>query len=71
MPGNPLKPMSDRLATLLTSVRSAPPMTAEQILKQRISFVYGQLMDCTPEITKEDVVCIYDEFHGIKHGALR
>lgn len=30
-------------------------MTPEEIFEQKVSFVYGQLMDCAPNVTKEDV----------------
>lgn len=33
----------------------AHEMTAEEIFEQRVSWVYGQMMDCAPDITKEQV----------------
>ncbi len=30
-------------------------MTPEEIFEQKVSFVYGQLMDCAPNVTKEEV----------------
>lgn len=31
------------------------PMTPQEIWDQRVSFVYGQMMDCAPHITREDI----------------
>ena len=39
-------------------------MTPAEIKEQRISFVYGQLMDCAPDITKEQVRQLDDEIYG-------
>lgn len=36
-------------------------MTAEEIRAWRISFAYGQMMDCAPNVTKEEVARIHDE----------
>lgn len=30
-------------------------MTPEEVFEQKVSFVYGQMMDCAPHITKEQV----------------
>lgn len=30
-------------------------MTPDERFEQRVSFVYGQLMDCQPDITKDEV----------------
>lgn len=30
-------------------------MTPEEVFEQKVSWVYGQLMDCNPEVTKEQV----------------
>ena len=30
-------------------------MTPEEIFEQKVSWVYGQLLDCNPEITKDQV----------------
>ena len=38
-------------------------MTPEQRRAQKISFVYGQLMDCAPNVTKEDVAKIVDKVY--------
>ena len=34
---------------------AARPMTPEERFEQKVSWVYGQLQDCNPEITKEQV----------------
>lgn len=31
------------------------PMTPDELFDQRVSFVYGQMMDCHPDITKDEV----------------
>lgn len=33
----------------------------EELREQRISFVYGQLMDCAPHVTREQVAKIVDD----------
>lgn len=43
------------LAKLLEAAAKAPPMTPEQRREQKISFVYGQMMDCAPHLTKDDI----------------
>ena len=42
------------LETLLKAAASYK-MTPEEIFEQKVSFVYGQMMDCAPHITKEQV----------------
>lgn len=49
---------------LLEEARKRPPMTATEIRAQRISFVYGQLMDCAPHITKEKIALLHDAQYG-------
>ena len=39
-------------------------MTPEEIREQRISFVYGQMMDCAPGMSKDDVRKISDAVYG-------
>ena len=34
---------------------AARPMTAEERFEQKVSWVYGQLQDCNPEVTKDQV----------------
>lgn len=55
---------TDALKELVEKVKTLPPMTPDQIREQRISFVYGQLMDAKPEVTKEEVTQIHDEIYG-------
>ena len=52
--------MDDKLAKLLEQAKHHV-MTPEEKRAQRISWVYGQMMDCAPEITKEEVARIIDE----------
>lgn len=53
------------LLRLLAATRNHV-MTPDEIREQRISFVYGQMMDCAPNLTKDDVRRISDEMHGLK-----
>lgn len=39
-------------------------MTPAEIREQRISFTYGQMMDCAPDLTKDDVRKISDAVYG-------
>lgn len=39
----------------LLRVAASHKMTREEIQEQRVSFVYGQLMNCAPDVTKEDI----------------
>lgn len=39
-------------------------MTPREIWLQRVSFVYGQMMDCSPGITREDVEARAAETYG-------
>ena len=43
-------------AELKQLLSSAPPMTERDLWLQRVSFTYGQMMDCAPSITREEVV---------------
>ena len=63
--------MSDRarLEELLARARTLPPMTPAQLRAQRISFAYGQLMDCAPHVTKEEVERIHDQMYGVSKDA--
>ena len=49
-----------RLQKLLREAAERGPMTAEEIRAQKISFIYGQLMDCNPDVTKEQIARIVD-----------
>jgi hypothetical protein len=57
-------PPRPELNALLERARQAPPMTWAQRREQRISFVYGQMMDCAPHITREDVEAAHDAMYG-------
>jgi hypothetical protein len=46
--------MSPKLRELLNKVKGYV-MSKEEKDEQAISFVHGQLMDCAPHITKEEV----------------
>ena len=39
-------------------------MTPQEVWDQRVSFTYGQLMDCAPCITREEVKKIAEEVYG-------
>lgn len=41
--------------------RLSPEVKRMHRRAQAISFVYGQLMDCAPHVTKEQIARIYDE----------
>ena len=41
-------------------------MTSDEIRAQRISFVYGQMMDCAPHLSKQDIGDEHDKLYG-KH----
>lgn len=53
-----------KLEELLREAAARPPMTQAEIRAQRISFAYGQLMDCAPHITKEEVAEEHDRIYG-------
>ena len=57
--------MNDELKALLERAKTLPPMTAEEIRAQHISFVYGQLMDSSPGITKEMIAKEHDKMRGV------
>lgn len=42
------------------------PLTPAELWKQRVSFVYGQLQDCAPEITRDQVEARATEIYGPK-----
>lgn len=46
--------MNEKLEELLKQAVKHK-MTPEEIFEQKVSFVYGQMMDCQPEVTKEEV----------------
>ena len=43
---------------------AAHKMTPREIWDQRVSFVYGQMMDCAPDITREEVERRVIEMYG-------
>lgn len=51
--------MTPRLEDLLRKAREHV-MTPEERRAQRISYVYGQLMDCNPDVSREEVERIVD-----------
>jgi hypothetical protein len=53
-------PLSPELLALIEKAKRHV-MTPEEQRAQRISFVYGQLMDCAPHVTKEEVARIHDQ----------
>ena len=46
--------MNEELTELLKKAKDHV-MTPREKWDQRVSFVYGQLMDCAPHITREDI----------------
>lgn len=40
------------------------PMTAADRRAQKVSFVYGQLMDCAPHVTREEIEATLDKMEG-------
>ncbi len=57
-----MKPRPE-LEKLLRAARKHK-MTPREIWDQRISFVYGQLMDSAPRVTKEDIIARATEMYG-------
>ena len=39
-------------------------LSPAEIWDQRVSFVYGQIMDCSPNITREDVIKRIEKTYG-------
>ena len=56
------------LDALLERAKALPPMTPAERRAQAISFVYGQMMDCAPHVTREDVAKAFDDLHGGTDG---
>lgn len=56
--------MNDQLKALLEAACARGPMTAAEIREQKISFVYGQMMDCAPDVTKDQIAKVLDEMEG-------
>ena len=56
----PNRPELDRLL----KEAAKRPMTTADWREQRISFVYGQMMNCAPHLTKDDVRRIDAEMRG-------
>jgi hypothetical protein len=52
-----------KLAEMLKMARTYQ-MTDAEVRAQRISFVYGQLMDCAPHITKDQIAAEHDRIYG-------
>jgi hypothetical protein len=48
-------PPRPELDALIEAARHRGPMTAEERFEQCVSFVYGQMMECAPDVTKEQV----------------
>lgn len=59
----PMTRTNPELLRLLEAAKARGPMTAEEQREQAISFAYGQMMDCAPHITREEVAAVYDEMH--------
>ena len=47
-------PMNDELERLLKECTNRP-VTNEELFEQKVSFVYGQMMDCCPDVTKDEI----------------
>jgi hypothetical protein len=63
MPFSKPIPLDPALEALIEKARHHV-MTPAEIWDQRVSFVYGQMMDCAPEITREQVEARVTEMHG-------
>ena len=63
MPFSKPIPLDPALEALIEKARHHV-MTPAEIWDQRVSFVYGQMMDCVPEITREQVKARITEQHG-------
>ena len=48
-------PQRPDLDKLLETALARGPMMPEELFEQKVSFVYGQMMDCAPDITKEQI----------------
>lgn len=46
---------SPTLDELLATAKARGPMTPDEMFEQKVSWVYGQMMDCDPTITKDEV----------------
>lgn len=56
----PTRPDLDRL--LLAAAQHV--VTPRELWLQRVSFVYGQMMDCSPSITREQVEASCTQTYG-------
>lgn len=52
------------LDALLARARGMPPMTPAEIQQQRISFVFGQMMDCAPHVTRQQIAASDEARYG-------
>lgn len=59
-------PKGDAKLDKLLKIAASRKMTAAEIWEQRISFVYGQLMDCAPHITRDEIELRAIETYGPK-----
>ena len=60
----PTSPPNNPKLDRLLKEAAKRPMTPAERREQRISFVYGQMMDCAPHLTKDDVRRIDAELNG-------
>lgn len=56
-------PMSEKLKKLLEWAKTYK-MSSKEKKEQRVSFVYGQLMDAAPHITKDQIRKLDKEIYG-------
>ena len=47
-------PKHEKLERLLKECANRP-VTNEELLEQKVSFVYGQMMDCSPNVIKDKI----------------
>ena len=57
-------PTTDPVLLALLKASATHSMTPREIWQQRVSFVYGQMMDCAPELTREDIERKAEEVYG-------
>lgn len=49
---------------LIEEAKARGPMSSAELRAQQISFVYGQLMDAAPHITKAQIGAEFDRMEG-------
>ena len=60
LPPSPTRPRLDRLLEEAGKMQ----LTPQEIWDQRVSFAFGQMMDCSPEVTRDQVEARAVELYG-------